>query len=418
MVEKNELTFAVFFPGCLDIHLTKDVGMIPYIMHRNLGYNSYLICYKNGNYPQLDACVPGLKILFLDHNLPFLGRLAEFLGNKSSLSKSIVLLCTLFDAFMFLIKWGRKIDVLQLYHLKTESILVGFIFRIINRRGTLYLKLDLDIGAVAAFRDRPSRLRNLLYTYFSLRYLIFNLAFFDIISVETKAVYTIAKDFHPFFKNCRDRVHYITNGIDMQSVYPLLKPFNSKENKILHIGRLGNIQKGSELAVEAFSNIYEEFSGWELELIGSMEGTFSEFLEKFKSKNDSIAGRMSYLGILDRAQLHEHYSKAKILIAPSRWESFGLVVVEAGAFGNAILGSDIPSYRELTNDGKVGYLCPVNSLECLTERLRYMLSHKVDLEIKSNQISEFIRDNFNWEAICGTLNGLILLSLRKRGGKR
>lgn len=406
MAEKIELTFATFFPECLDIHLTKDVGMIPYILGRDFSYDSYMICYENGSYPRLVTDVPGLKMLFMNHNLSFLGRLVEFLGGKSSLSRSIRLLSTLFDAFIALIKWGRKIDVLQLYHLKTESILVGLIYRIINRRGKLYLKLDLDIGAVAPCRDNPTRLRNLLWTNLSLRYLLFNWAFFDIISVETKAVYTIVRDRYPFFKNCRDRIYCIPNGVDMQKVSPLLIPFVAKENKILHVGRLGLRAKGSELVLEAFLNVCEEYPGWELVLIGSLEGTFTEFLEKFKDKNAILAGRISYLGILDTVSLYKRYSEAKILIAPSRWESFGLVVVEAGAFGNVILGSDIPSFRELTNDSKFGYLCPKDSIECLTERLRYMLSHREDLEIKSRQISEFMRDNFDWSAICRKLNGL------------
>lgn len=407
MTGKDKLTFATFFPECLDIHLTKDVGMIPYILSRDFSYDSYMICYENGNYPRLETDVLGLNMLFMNYNVPFLGRVAEFFGSKSSISKSIRLLSILFDAFVFLIKCGRKIDVLQLYHLKTESILVGLIYRIINRRGTLYLKLDLDIRSVALCRDRPSRLRNLLWTMFSLRYLLFNLAFFNIISVETKEVYTILRNFYPFFRSCRDRIYYIPNGINMQRVPHPLMPFIAKENKILHVGRMGIRAKGSELVLDAFLNICEEFPEWELVLIGSMEDTFSEFFEKFKDKNAIIAGRISYLGILDTVSLYEHYNKAKILMAPSRWESFGLVVVEAGAFGDVILGSDIPSFRELTNDGKFSYLCPVDSIECLTEKLRYMLSHREDLEIKSRQISKFMMDNFDWLPICRTLNDLI-----------
>lgn len=38
---EKKLVFATFFPGCLNVHLTKDVGMIPYVLYRDFGYDSY-----------------------------------------------------------------------------------------------------------------------------------------------------------------------------------------------------------------------------------------------------------------------------------------------------------------------------------------------------------------------------------------
>jgi glycosyltransferase involved in cell wall biosynthesis len=414
MAERSGLTFATFFPGCSDIHLTKDVGMIPYIMHRDFGYNSYIICYKNGDYPLLEKDVAGLKMLFLDHHLPLLERLAKRTGSKPSIAGSLGLLSTLIDAFIFLIRCGKKIDVLQLYHPKSESILVGFIYRIINRKGVLYLKLDLDMRRVAPYRDHPGAYK----TGFSIRRILFDLASFDIISVETKEVFSIVLDFFPFFKNHRDQIHYVPNGIDVKSMSSLVKPFSSKKDEILHVGRIGDRQKASELALEAFSKICIEFPNWKLALIGPMESTFFEFLEGVKAKNILAANRIPYLGFVERAELYRRYSEAKILIIPSRWESFGLVAAEAGVFGDVILGSDIPPFRDLTDNGKLGYLCPVDSLECLTDRLRYMLAHNEELEAKSNQTSEFIRKNFDWRAICGEINNLIQGSIGNRSMKK
>lgn len=406
MEETNKPKFVTYFPTCQDVHLTKDVGMIPYIMQRDFGYDSYMMCYKNGDYPRLKTDVPGLKMQFLNHNVPRLERLTESLMDMPSLSGFIRLLCIFIDAFVALKKWGKEIDVLQLYHLKPESILVGVIYRAINRHGVLYLKLDMNMSSVEPYKERTKRLKALI----SLRYILFKLASFNVISVETKEVYVDAREFFPFFGYCRDRVHYIPNGIDIQSLSPVSKPFSDKSNKILHVGRIGARPKASELVLEAFSMVCKEFPGWRLELIGAIEDDFSEFLESFKSKNSYIMDSISYLGFLDTLRLYEHYSEAKILMAPSRWESFGFVVVEAGAFGDVILGSNIPSFRDLTDDGKLSYLCPVDSLECLTERLRYMLSHEDELEIKSHRISEFIRENFDWKAICRELNEIILQS--------
>lgn len=414
MAERNGLTFATFFPSCSDVHLTKDVGMIPYIMYRDFGYNSYMICYKNGDYPRLEKDVAGLKMLFMDHHLPLLESLAKRPGSKPFISGSLSLLSTLIDALIFLIRCGKKIDVLQLYHPKSESILVGFIYRIINRKGVLYLKLDLDKRRVAPYRDHPGAYK----AGFSIRQILFDLASFDIISAETKEVFSIVRDFFPFFKNFRNRIHYVPNGIDVQRASNLFNSFEYKKNKILHVGRLGAFEKASELALELFSRVCQEFPGWELALIGPMEGDFLESFESFKAGNAYAACSISYLGFLNTEELYKQYGEAKILIAPSRWESFGFVVAEAGIFGNVILGSDIPPFRDLTDNGKLGYLCPVDDTECLIASLRYMLSHNEELEAKSNQTSEFIRKNFDWRSICGEINNLIQGLIGNRSMKK
>jgi len=76
-----------------------------------------------------------------------------------------------------------------------------------------------------------------------------------------------------------------------------------------------------------------------------MDRHFYRFIEELKSKRPSAASRISYLGFVERDELYRRYSEAKILLMPSRWESFGLVVAEAGALGNVLLGSDIPPSR-------------------------------------------------------------------------
>jgi hypothetical protein len=60
------MTFVTLFPGATNIHLTKDVGMIPFIMHKYYGYDSTLVCYKNDEYDYLETEVKGLKIDFLE----------------------------------------------------------------------------------------------------------------------------------------------------------------------------------------------------------------------------------------------------------------------------------------------------------------------------------------------------------------
>jgi glycogen synthase len=65
------------------------------------------------------------------------------------------------------------------------------------------------------------------------------------------------------------------------------------------------------------------------------------------------------LGVLDQAQLGEELASAGVFACPSRYEPFGLGVLEAAQLGTALVLSDIPTFRELW-DGAALFVNPVS----------------------------------------------------------
>lgn len=407
----NNLSFATFFPLCENIHLSKDAGLIPYILHRDYGYDSYLISYKNGDYPYLKTEAPGLKMIYMrPTNFPLKKLTMPF----DSIS---IILKTVFDSIPVILKYGKKIDVFELYFFCMESIIIATIYKLINRRGFVYLKLDYvpDVNETykATRENIPTRIKNSLF-----RMLLRTI--FDIITVETQASYKYIKEYHPRLKWVIDRLYYVPNGIDVDSLSTLSKFYNKfhaneKENIILHIGRIGSHQKATDIVLEAFAGVARDFPNWRLVLVGIMDKGFTGYFNDFIRRNEDISDRVSYLGFLKgREGIYEYYWRSKILIFPSRWETFSIVPIEAGYFGDVILGSDIPCVMELTDNGKLGYLCTVDDIECFTNALKHMLAHEDELKEKSKACQKYIIKNFNWNKICGQLNALILRKMEAK----
>lgn len=413
MGKSGNITFVTFFPGCTNIHLAKDVGSIPFILHRDYGYDSSLICYRNGDYPYGETEVPGLNIIFMKkgwyHVFKDTVRVLPFSRLLLRIMESA---CTAMDALPLLLRHGRNIEILQMYHLKDESVIIGLIYKLINPRGLLYLKLDLHPNIMSVCENDPGALERKPP-------LLYRAAKFDIITVESRQLYEFIRTRHRYFRDNARNLHYMPNGIDVCSLPQHIPDLSGRENIILHAGRLGNFHKRTELVLDTFAKVARDFPDWKLVLVGDMEAQFFPKLKAFLHEHDDIKDRIVYAGFLDtRKELLDHYSISKIFFFPSLPESFGLVVLEAASMGVALLGSDIPSMRDMTCEGYLGYLCPTDNLACYERSLRYMMSNEDELREKTTALTEFTRETFDWVIICGSLHGLIVAKLSRRKADR
>src|SRR5690606_13549159 len=101
-------------------------GQLPYFMYKTGRYDAELVCYKNnGTYPYLDHEVKGLKLSFISD-----------LGRSLYFEKGIL---------KYLFSSSEKIDVLNLFHFKKDNIAYLLLYKILNPRGIVYVKLDMDI---------------------------------------------------------------------------------------------------------------------------------------------------------------------------------------------------------------------------------------------------------------------------------
>ena len=79
------------------------------------------------------------------------------------------------------------------------------------------------------------------------------------------------------------------------------------------------------------------------------------------------------LGNLDNQELAGWYARTSVFISMSKYEPFGLAVLEAAQAGAALILSDIPTFRELWNGAAL--FVDANDPQALSEALRYLKSH-------------------------------------------
>ena len=140
------------------------------------------------------------------------------------------------------------------------------------------------------------------------------------------------------------------------------QPSAGTSKKFLAVGRFSWKHKGFDLLIEAFHLFAQNNSEWTLDLVGEgvEEPLYRELIRKYQ-----LDDRITIHPFTNNIQ--QYYSEAQVYVLSSRWEGFGLVLVEAMAHGLSVVSSDLPTSREIMGD--FGMYFPVGDVRQLAQRL-------------------------------------------------
>ncbi len=141
--------------------------------------------------------------------------------------------------------------------------------------------------------------------------------------------------------------------------------------RILFVGRL-EARKGIDTLLESAAALSATGVCFELRIVGddSLTGPSGHtYREDFEAAHPGLADRVWFLGRVGDEDLRREYASCDILAAPSRFESFGLILLEAMMFAKPVVSSDLPSMTGIVRDGVSGLLVPPDDVDALTEAL-------------------------------------------------
>lgn len=139
-------------------------------------------------------------------------------------------------------------------------------------------------------------------------------------------------------------------------------PAMGTSKTFLAVGRFSRWHKGFDLLIEAFHLFAQKNQEWKLDIVGEgvEEGLYKELIKKY-----SLENRVTIHPFTNHVQ--DYYSNAQVYVLSSRWEGFGLVLIEAMAHGLPVISSDLPTSQEIMGD--FGLYFKNGDIEALAERL-------------------------------------------------
>ena len=159
------------------------------------------------------------------------------------------------------------------------------------------------------------------------------------------------------------------------------------EKRILAVGRYSH-EKGFDLLLESWAMIQNACPDWRLEIFGDGDREpYYQMMDELKidPRRCILNGRT--------ANIQAEYARSMISVCSSRFEGFGLSILEAHASGLPVVSFDCPwGPRSVISDGEDGLLVEAENVVLLAAALRRLMEN----DTLRSEMSSSAKDNAPW----------------------
>lgn len=205
-------------------------------------------------------------------------------------------------------------------------------------------------------------------------------------------------------KLCVNKVLSNVSVLPNPLVYTPISQLPNKEKIILAAGRLDAWHvKGFDLLIKAWSKLSKNYSEWKLQIAGNSKGLGKDYLQSIASELN-LGSQLEFIGYQN--DMLPVYRRASVFVLSSRYEGFGMVLIEAMSQGCASIACDYKGrQREIITSNQEGVICPADDIDSLANAMQAVISNEEYMnKLQLNAIERskyFSLDNTmdRWESI-------------------
>jgi glycosyltransferase involved in cell wall biosynthesis len=177
-------------------------------------------------------------------------------------------------------------------------------------------------------------------------------------------------------------------GFNSKNFYPTSHPTN-KTFEILYVGRI-TLNKGIAYLIESFKKINIENK--RLRMFGIIEQDIKKYL-----KNIKLPDNIEILKPIKHENLKYLYSKSNVLVQPSLFDGWSMVVTEALACGCPVVTTRNTGASDIVKEGINGYVVPIMDSEAITEGIYKIYNDEKKLFLERDQIAKTVDIYKDWD---------------------
>jgi glycosyltransferase involved in cell wall biosynthesis len=166
-------------------------------------------------------------------------------------------------------------------------------------------------------------------------------------------------------------IHYLPNAVDVSQYKFQIR--NYPASQIIWLRALHKIYQ-PQLAVKTISYLVQDFNDLTLFMVGpdKKDGSLSSVLELAKSLG--VASHIKIIGAVPKSEVPAWLARGDIFLNTTRFESFGVSVLEAALVGLPIVTTNVGELPHLWENEKTALLVPPNHPETMAYAVRRILT--------------------------------------------
>ena len=213
----------------------------------------------------------------------------------------------------------------------------------------------------------PSKKRNFIKTAI-LKFMV--KPFAELLIIRAKGFLAVSVFAVEYFKSLGAKSAKIYRFGYFRTVKNLIQnPSNKKYTELIFVGQLIE-RKGISTLLEAIEVVTKANNNFHLTVIGT--GKLKPVLKEFINQNH-LQNTVTLLGVINAENITDYLEKADLLILPSIFDGWGMVVNEALQSHIPVLVSDKCGAKELVKHQKNGLIFEGNDIKSLIENIQFFL---------------------------------------------
>jgi glycogen(starch) synthase len=205
-----------------------------------------------------------------------------------------------------------------------------------------------------------------------------------------------------YYPTCQDRIRVVGNGIDdsAEARAAVRKQRDTPTPLVLYSGRLVE-RKGIRELLAAIPHVLRAAPDTRFVLAGGPPGvTGAQLREQWLPPELApYQAQIHFTGWLTPEQIAAWYRRADVLVVPSRYEPFGMVVLEGMLHGLPIVASAVGGPAEILDDERTGLLFPPMDIHTLSRQLTRLVHNAALRQELGTAAATQLRDRWLWPYI-------------------
>ena len=234
----------------------------------------------------------------------------------------------------------------------------------------------------------------------------------DVILVSAEGIIKGSKYLGPYRDKCRVVPFAVDNDVLYKGGQYLDENGYDRQNDCLNILFVGRLvyYKGISVLLEALEKVAGKVK---LTVIGA--GALEEELKQ-RCRENGMENRVEFLGKVSDQELCQCYERADLFVLPSteRSETFGLVQLEAMAYGIPVINTNLKSgVPEVSVHKKTGLTVEPGNAVQLADAISWILAHPQQRIELGKRARKWVEENFTEEVMMERVLGIYKELLRR-----